>query len=75
MFFHTIVMNSPLRDSVVNDELRHVDWTRDPLPAVFGAGDLETLRRSPKLFARKFDATFDAEILDLIDSELLQQDR
>lgn len=75
MFFHTIVMNSPLRDSVVNDELRHVDWTRDPLPAIFGAGDLETLRRSPKLFARKFDATFDAEILDLIDSELLQQDR
>lgn len=71
IFFHTVLMNSPLRDSVVNDELRHVDWTRRPLPAIFGAGDLETLRRSPKLLARKFDSTFDAEILDLIDGELL----
>ena len=72
-FFHTIVLNSPLRDRVVNDELRHVDWTRDPLPAIFGAGDLETLRRSPKLLARKFDASSDAEILDLIDGELLAE--
>lgn len=71
IFFHTVVMNSPLRESVVNDELRLVDWTREPLPWVFGAGDLETLRRSPKLLARKFDVTIDSEILDLIDSELL----
>ena len=70
-FFHTIVMNSPLRDRVVNDELRYVDWTRDPLPAIFGASDLETLRRCPKLVARKFDSSCDAEILDLIDRELL----
>lgn len=71
IFFHTVVMNSPLRESVVNDELRLVDWTREPLPWVFGADDLETLRRSSKVLARKFDSTIDAEILDLIDSELL----
>ena len=33
-FFHTILLNSPLRDSVVNDELRHVDWTRATKPAI-----------------------------------------
>lgn len=71
IFFHTIVMNSPLRDAVVNDELRHVDWTRDPPPAIFDTGDLEMLRHSPKLLARKFDSTRDSEILDLIDRELL----
>lgn len=70
-FFHTILINSPLRESVVNDELRYVDWTRDPMPAVLGVGDLETLRRSAKLLARKFDSTIDAEILDRIDRELL----
>lgn len=75
IFFHTILMNSPLRDAVVNDELRHVDWTRKPLPAIFGVGDLETLRRSPKLLARKFDVTVDAEILDLVDRELLVGER
>jgi len=31
----------------------------------------ETLRRSPKLMARKFDSGVDAEILDLVDSNLL----
>ncbi|MDQ3849104.1 MAG: beta-1,6-N-acetylglucosaminyltransferase [Actinomycetota bacterium] len=73
IFFHTVLMNSPLRDSVVNDELRHVDWTRQPMPAIFGADDLGTLRASPKLVARKFDVTVDAEILDLIDRELLAE--
>ena len=71
IFFHTILMNSPLRDSVINDELRYVDWTREPMPAIFGVSDFDTLRRSPKLLARKFDSTVDAEILDLIDRELL----
>ncbi|MDQ3630422.1 MAG: beta-1,6-N-acetylglucosaminyltransferase [Actinomycetota bacterium] len=70
IFFHTILMNSPLRDSIVNDELRHVDWTREPLPAIFGLRDFEELRRSPKLLARKFDSSVDAEILDLIDREM-----
>lgn len=70
IFFHTVMMNSPLRHSVVNDELRHVDWTRTPLPAVFRVGDFEELERSPKLVARKFDSSVDAEILDLIDREL-----
>jgi len=75
IFFHTILLNSPLRDSVVNDELRYVDWTRKPMPAIFGVGDLELLRRSPKLLARKLDSTVDAEILDLIDRELLVERR
>jgi len=75
IFFHTILLNSPLRDSVVNDELRYVDWARKPMPAIFGVGDLELLRRSPKLLARKFDSTVDAEILDLIDRELLVERR
>jgi hypothetical protein len=71
IFFHTILMNSPLRESVVSDELRLVDWSRETLPHVFGADDLEALRSSPKLVARKFDETVDGEILDLIDRELL----
>ncbi len=70
--FQTVLLNSPLSDRVVNDELRHVDWTRQPLPAIFGVDDFETLKRSPKLVARKFDTRVDARILDLIDTELLR---
>lgn len=75
MIFHTILMNSPLRESIVNDDLRHVDWTRQPLPAILGVGDFDMLQRSPKLMARKFDSRVDAEILDMIDDGLLAQQR
>lgn len=71
--FQTILLNSALRDRVVNDNLRHIDW-RDPTsgsPAILGAADFEALAASPKLFARKFDATVDATILDMIDERLL----
>jgi hypothetical protein len=76
MFFQTIVLNSPLRATVVNDDLRYLEW-RNPViaggPAVLGKGDLGKLARSPKLFARKFDVTQDEEILDLIDSRFLER--
>jgi hypothetical protein len=71
VLFQTILMNSPLRDAVIDDELRLVDWTRRPMPWTFRAQDLPLLRDSPKLVARKFDVTVDAEILDLVDRELL----
>jgi hypothetical protein len=73
LFFHTIVLNSELRDSVVNDDLRYVEW-RDPEvaggPAVLGKGDLNKISSSGDLFARKFDISVDAEVLDLIDAEI-----
>ena len=34
--------------------------------------DFPKLAASPKLFARKFDATVDAGVLDLIDRQLLR---
>ncbi|HXH82839.1 MAG TPA: beta-1,6-N-acetylglucosaminyltransferase [Candidatus Tectomicrobia bacterium] len=67
LFFQTIVVNSPLRDTVVNDNLRYVDWSRRPAPAVLRRDDFEAMVGSRALFARKFDVTVDAEILDLLD--------
>lgn len=71
IFFQTILMSSELANTVVNDNLRYVDWSRGRRPAVLGIADLESLRASPKLFARKFDVTEDSEILDAIDHDLL----
>lgn len=73
IIFHTILLNSPLRGSLVNDDLRYIDWTRQPLPAILGVDDFEALASSPKLFARKFDPRVHAEILDLVDRELLTE--
>jgi hypothetical protein len=70
LFFQTIVMNSPLRDSVENDNLRFIDWSREPAPVVFTKDDLQRLVAAPELFARKFDETIDADILDLLDAHI-----
>lgn len=67
LFFQTIVINSPLRESVVNENLRYIDWSREPAPAILTARDFTRLTASGKLFARKFDATVDGRILDLLD--------
>jgi hypothetical protein len=40
LFFQTIIMNSEHRHTVVNDDLRYLDWTREPAPVVFTRDDL-----------------------------------
>jgi Core-2/I-Branching enzyme len=72
IFFHTILLSSDLRDTIVDDNLRYIDWTQGRRPAILRARDLEALRASPKLFARKFDMNQDETVLDLIDRHLLE---
>jgi hypothetical protein len=60
-------MNSALRDTVVDDNLRYVDWFKEPGPAVLTVDDLDSMLASGKLFARKFDTTVDAAVLDRLD--------
>jgi hypothetical protein len=73
LFFQTIVLNSPLRETIVNDNLRYIDWSREPAPAVLGMEDFPKLTASGKLFARKFDMAADAKILDLLDECIVEK--
>lgn len=70
VLFQTLIMNSALRDSVENENLRYLDWSRTPAPALLGVGDLDAMLGSGKLFARKFDETVDAHVLDLLDDAI-----
>ncbi|KAB7671723.1 beta-1,6-N-acetylglucosaminyltransferase [Bacillus sp. B1-b2] len=70
-FFQTIIMNSPFREKVINDNLKYIDWTGPELPAIFRKKDCDRLLSSSKLFARKFDQSIDEEILNLIDRTLV----
>jgi hypothetical protein len=74
IFFHTILMSSPLRDSIVDDNLRYIDWSRGRRPAVLETSDFDALSASPKLFARKFDIHHDENVLELIDQHLLHHE-
>lgn len=68
LFFHTVLMNSSLRDSIRNENLRFIIWDRgEPNPRILGGRDLDVLRRSGKLFARKFDPAVDERVLDALD--------
>jgi Core-2/I-Branching enzyme len=73
LFFQTVLLNSPLGERIVNDDLRHIEW-RDHTsgsPSVLTSSDFPAIQASPKLFARKFDATVDAKVLDMVDQRLL----
>jgi hypothetical protein len=80
MVFQTILLNSrdeSLRKSIVNNVLWHIDWTKPDAknyPVIFGVEDFEDLENSNKLFARKFDITYDTHVLDMIDKKLLHKE-
>lgn len=73
IFFQTIILNSRFERMAVNDNLRYIDWQDLDAgsPAILRKSDFARLVSSPKLFARKFDATIDADVLDRIDREIL----
>ena len=68
VFFQTILCNSHLSGTVVNDNLRYIELDPGFRPKVFKIEDGETLLSSGKLFARKFDYTVDSAIFDYLDS-------
>jgi hypothetical protein len=70
-FFQTILMNSPLADTLVNDDLRYVDWSEgEASPRVLTSFDLERMVRSSALFARKFDPRVDGGVIDALDTHI-----
>jgi hypothetical protein len=72
MFFQTLLCNSHLRDEIINDNMRYIDWSAmGKHPKVIIKDDFSQLRSSSKLFARKFDTSIDSQILDMIDQEML----
>ena len=73
IFPQTVIVNSPYMENIwcgpQEDDntpaLRLIDWERG-FPWIWRAEDFETLRDSECLFARKFDAGVDAEIIELV---------
>ncbi|MDB5157017.1 MAG: hypothetical protein JWR50_1724 [Mucilaginibacter sp.] len=67
--FQTILMNSPLKDSIVNDHLRYIKFKRGASrPNTLTMADAKLLVDSDKFYARKFDPNVDSEILDYLDT-------
>lgn len=72
IFFQTLLLNSPLRSTIISNDLRYIDWEKaNPTPpGTLMVEDFENLRQSPALYARKFDMNRDVEIFNLIDRSM-----
>lgn len=67
----TILLNSPFKDHVINNNYRYIDWSAGGAnPKVLTAADAPRLAQSSQWFARKFDDTHETRILDLLDQML-----
>ena len=68
VFFHTVVMNSEFKQSVVNDNLRYIDWNNPEYgPKILGYEDWVILQESKALIARKFHSIKSKILMDLLD--------
>jgi len=66
--FQTILGNSPLKNTLVNDNLRHIDFPVGNLhPTTLTVADAKTLTNCGKLYARKFNPSVDGVILNYLD--------
>lgn len=64
----TILLNSPYRERVINNNLRYIDWSQGgPNPRFLTLRDLDKLKATDSFFARKFDIRQDSRILDQLD--------
>jgi len=68
----TVLFGSPLADRIDPDYKRYIDWSDGPVPPpqILHLKDLRSILESGAYFARKFDATVDADILDALTARL-----
>ena len=71
-FFHTILFNSEFKHKIKDGVFHYTDWSENKAhPRLLTINDRQNILASDYFFSRKFDATIDATILDLIDKEKL----
>jgi glycosyltransferase involved in cell wall biosynthesis len=74
MLFHTFLMNSKYKDSVVNYNLRKTEWYYDGLHSkIWLDMDFDELITSPRLFAHKFDENKNDLILDKLETHICKK--
>jgi hypothetical protein len=72
MFFQTVLLNGPLRESLVRDDLVLAIWRGGDRPLVLTTDEWPELQRSEALFARKVEPETNA-LADRVDDEMLHR--
>lgn len=78
LFLQCVAMASPLKERIITQNLRLVDWVRTEhggcSPHTFTMEDWDMLTCSDKLFARKFDPDIDRNVIDALYARLEQME-
>lgn len=71
MFLQTLLLNSPLKDTINNQNLHYVKFPPDSgHPVFFTAADFDELNKAEELYARKIDDRIDNNILNMLDEKI-----
>lgn len=73
VFLPSVAMSSPMRERIVNNDLRAIDWERG-LPYTFRKEDVPQLLASERLWGRKFDRRVDGEAIEMIAAHFMASD-
>ena len=68
IFFQTVLMNSSLRNKVINNNLRYVDWTVEVPPKVLNIEDYDRIVNKNYLFCRKIEYPHSLSLLEKLNS-------
>ncbi len=71
VFLQTILLNSPYREQIINNNLRYIDWTSTPKPPkTLTSDDFAKIMGANALFCRKVDPIASKDLLALLDKEI-----
>ena len=75
MYFQTILMNSPFKHNVVNDNLRYIDWQHrnGSCPANLDETDFPGIIKSNAIFARKFHFPISEKLINQVETHIIKQ--
>lgn len=65
LFFQTVLMNSTLKNNIVNDNLRYMDWNSKNPPKILDEHDYNSIMLSNCLFCRKVDKNVSKKLISL----------
>lgn len=68
VFFQTLIMNSPFRDTIQKDvTLRYINWNANPAPKYLDIDDYAEILKSNSLFCRKIDSIQSASLIEKLE--------
>lgn len=69
LFFQSILLNSPLKNLMINKTYRYIDWDdKGKSPKDLTTSDFNRIKSSNAWFARKINPKVDSSIVDLLDT-------